>query len=750
MSKKIIAVFLLMTILLTACSSSRTEMSAGANSGKSISGKYLLKHADTSAYNNETVPFTETSYKPSIPQYSLNPDLSNVENAEQFEGLTQEQINMLVNNGFIVLNPNRNKAHYYLKMYDIYEENEYKNVPNFITVDVALHIYHKFYDETLKSIEKEHLYTALQELTENMLNKSIALYKEETSKDTKELLENIMVYFSVANKLINNSYGDIPEELLPVAEEEISLIDAAKGYIKSPLLDYDLNYEEFTVRGHYTGDEILEPYFKTMIWYGIGAYPLVDENGKIDYESAQKALAITYILLLDNDGSNDIALWDKIYSPTNLFIGQSDDIGILEIKELLVNVYGDDVNLEKITDKKYKKKLAEEIEKLPSPQIEYKLVTGKVDTPSDKQFRFMGQRYTLDANIMQELMFPIIRPVPTGLDVAGAFGSERAEALAKQYCLNDLDEKEYSSKLTELKNKVKALKLEDWQKNLYNGWLWVLESLWTKDYKKEGYPVFMQNQAWEDKTISSALGSYAELKHDTVLYSKSPVAEMGGGGELQEKYPHYVEPAVEVYDRLLWLVRYSKVNLEKRGLLSENSADVLKNIEDLYELFRVCSVKELENKPLSEEEYEALKYIGGRLEWIDDQLSNQYNQPLSPAVVSDVAGLADVGMFVEIGTGLPNDIIVAIYDNGKIYLARGAVYSYYEFLSDKPLTDEEWHDIIGVKKVVDGEWEFEKVDPDSIGNEAEFRPPWVNSFKSFEENKVNIPDIEYIIPDSEE
>ena len=176
----------------------------------------------------------------------------------------------------------------------------------------------------------------------------------------------------------------------------------------------------------------------------------------------------------------------------------------------------------------------------------------------------------------------------------------------------------------------------------------------------------------------------------------------------------------------------------------------MKNIEDLYELFRVCSVKELENKPLSEEEYEALKYIGGRLEWIDDQLSNQYNQPLSPAVVSDVAGLADVGMFVEIGTGLPNDIIVAIYDNGKIYLARGAVYSYYEFLSDKPLTDEEWHDIIGVKKVVDGEWEFEKVDPDSIGNEAEFRPPWVNSFKSFEENKVNIPDIEYIIPDSEE
>ena len=48
-------------------------------------------------------------------------------------------------------------------------------------------------------------------------------------------------------------------------------------------------------------------------------------------------------------------------------------------------------------------------------------------------------------------------------------------------------------------------------------------------------------------------------------------------------------------------------------------------------------------------------------------LSNEYNQPVSSAVVSDVANLADVEMFVEIGTGLPNDIIVAIYDNGNIY-----------------------------------------------------------------------------------
>ena len=131
-----------------------------------------------------------------------------------------------------------------------------------------------------------------------------------------------------------------------------------------------------------------------MIWYGLTAYPLEDENGKIDYDSTKKALAMTYILLFNEDGSNDIVLWDKIYSPTNLFVGQSDDIGILEIKELMINVYGNEISLEKIMDKKYKNKLEDEIKKLSVPQIQYKLITGAVDTPSKKQFRFMGQRYT--------------------------------------------------------------------------------------------------------------------------------------------------------------------------------------------------------------------------------------------------------------------------------------------------------------------------------------------------------------------
>ncbi len=707
-----------------------------------LNGLHLV-WKNSSDYFNKEVEFIPTTYTANVPKYQIAADLSNVENIERFNGFTEDQLNKLRSNGFVVLEPNPDKAYYYMKMYDVYEDNEYEQIPSFITVDVALHLYHKFFDETLKRTEKEQLFDALKQLTANMLNKTIRLYEMDSNQTIRNELSHILVYFSVANKLVNDSYGDIPDELRSIAEEELEAIKKAEGYKESPLFKFKINYEQFIVRGHYTGDQTLEKYFKTMMWYGLIGYPFNDQLDNPNYEAITKALMITYIANLEINNIDDISLWDKIYAPTNFFVGQSDDITILHMKEVIIKVYGSNVALADFKKVDYHEKLIKEIRKLPGPQIQLRLTTGAVDTPTGKQFRFMGQRYTLDANIMQELMFPTLRPIPTGLDVVAAFGNEKAETLAKENYLMNLEPEKYAYSLKLMKDKVNSLKLTDWQQNLYNGWLWVLDAVWEEKKNTEKLPFFMQNQAWYDKNIQTGLGSYAELKHDTVLYAKQPVAESGGGEELQEYYPNYVEPAVDVYDRLLWLVNYSKTNLEKRELLSENSKDSLINLQEIYELFRDCSVKELENIPLSEEENRALKYIGGTLEWIDDSLSQEYKQSISSAVVSDVAGIADVGMFLEIGTGLPNEIWVVINSEGKEYLAKGVVFSYYEFINDKPLTDQKWHERLGIERVEEGEWHYEQINPDLLLKNAPPLPDWVSTFKSFEANRVEITPIEY-------
>lgn len=740
---------LILMLLLVGCNTTTEQpnphdLSKLNTTNQMIEGMRLVWKTP-SDYPIEKIEFKPTQYTAKVPPYSIAPDFSNIKNFSRFQGFTKGQLEKLKNNGFVVVETGPDNA--FMKMYDIYEQNEYRQIPQFITVDMALHLYHKFFDETLKKIEKEHLVDALKQLTENMLQKTLTLYRSDTSRGVKEELSQIAVYFSVANKLINDSYGDLPAALMPIAEEEIKNLENSKsaGYKHSPLFGYDVNYEQFIVRGHYKGDEALERYFKTMIWYGLLGYPFGDQKSGFNTEAVTKALLITYIANLERNGVNDIALWDQIYSPTLFFVGQSDDITLFQLKEVIQRVYGPNVTPADLKDKAYHKKLKEEIDQLPPPQIGLKLVTGAVDTPTGKQFRFMGQRYTLDAKIMQELMVPIQRPIPTGLDVAAAFGNKRAETLAKEGYLMNLEPAKYDMNLRLMKEKVRSLTLSDWQQNLYNGWLWALASVWTEQDDPKNLPFFMQNEAWVDKNIQTGLGSYAELKHDTILYAKQPAAEMGGGEEIAAYLPNYVEPAVEVYDRLIWLVHFSKVNLANRGLLSDNMKATLDELEKVYTLFRDISVKELENRPITEEENNALRRIGGTLEWIDDNLSQDYNQALSSAVISDIAGIADVGWFLEIGTGFPNEIWVVISRDGKEYLARGAVYSYYEFVSQKPLTDQEWHERLGIERKKDGEWEYEQINPTQLLKKAPKQPDWIGSFKSFDANRIKTTPVEYRI-----
>ena len=60
------------------------------------------------------------------------------------------------------------------------------------------------------------------------------------------------------------------------------------------------------------------------------------------------------------------------------------------------------------------------------------------------------------------------------------------------------------------------------------------------------------------RTCRRHLSSWTELKHDTILYAKQVMAEMGGGPE-EEPPKGYVEPNPEAYARLLALVEMTQI-----------------------------------------------------------------------------------------------------------------------------------------------------------------------------------------------
>jgi hypothetical protein len=319
----------------------------------------------------------------------------------------------------------------------------------------------------------------------------------------------------------------------------------------------------------------------------------------------------------------------------------------------------------------------------------------------------MGQRFILDSRIFQEVTFPKVREagqrrlMPKGLDVMAALGSDRARALL------DADPRErefpnYAEQSAKMRREVAAIDAATWNSNLFYSWLWTLQPLLTP--VPEGYPSFMRNDAWRDKSLSTALASWAELKHDTVLYGKQSGAECGGGEE-PPVVRGYVEPNVELYARLGHLTRLSRQGLVSRGLVeAEGPVDTaFQSFDDLLAFLQRVSEKELRNTPLTREEYDQIRYFGAQLEMltlsvIDEGLTGWFEieseTDRNMALVADVHTGADAAL--EVAVGHANQIFVVAPVEGRLQLMRGAVFSYYEFAhpaADR-LTDEKWQDML--------------------------------------------------------
>ena len=546
------------------------------------------------------VEWRPISYVAGVIPYKVMPDLSNVVNAGQFEGFTDKQLRMLAENGFLVV-PSKDEQLFY-----VYERNEYDEVPSFITVDSVLHTYHVFYNYSLRILEQEYLVEDLEQLTDSMLKKTLALYDRLHDPEVKEAALKNIAYFAAAQLALEKELPrGMPEEAVDLAKAEFKLISDAAGFRKSPIFGFTLDYSQFKPRGHYTRNHDFERYFRAMMWYGLVPFPLLREQGNGTDTEAElavpetiQALLITYCLLAggsgtaDGNGDSDIELWENIYDPTVFYVGAADDLTIYHYRELMAKVYGTDLDPETFNDTDKLTLLKEEAQKLPKPQIQAKWaekISG-IDTPVGVQFRFMGQRYIPDSEILQNLCEPLIRPVPKGLDVMAVLGSDRAYHLLTE--VDDIDGQwdKYLEKFGEMKEKFDSLPDETWRSNLYYGWLWTLKAL-TEPFG-DGYPSFMTNQAWHDKSLNTALASWAELRHDTVLYGKQSGAEMGGW--IPEELPKgYVEPNIGVYERLLWLTGYARENLAERNILPGELEDKMEEFEDLLQFLIDCSVKEL-------------------------------------------------------------------------------------------------------------------------------------------------------------
>ena len=613
---------------------------------------------------------------------------------------------LLAGNGFVVA------PAAYKEFFHLYEEARYRELPLFVTTDSVLHVYHLLFDKLLRTAEVEYFVPTTVRLSQAMLEASLAQYQALRGTAAETAAWCNVGYFAVALSLLEPDFTP-PPPVADVVAQELALIDAHQGFDISPLFDrpdtpleekYREDYSQYVPRGHYTRSEALERYFRAMMWFG-----RINLRLKNREETRSALLMVQALRTAQVDGEPALATWEKVYEPTTFFVGQTDDLNVYDYGQLVDKIYGPAPSPDAFADEARLDDFIERARALPPSKINSMWVWIWEDQQEATQgFRFMGQRFVVDAYVFQLLIWRRVgtmsnpRLLPKGLDIFAALDSREAYAILDE--MGETAWRHYPEQMEKARQEIAAIDEETWTSNLYWAWLYAFKPLIAP--KGEAYPAFMQNQAWTRKDLHTALGSWAELKHDTLLYAKQVYAEMGGGPPpLPPK--GYVEPQPQVYARLLALTRMTLEGLGDRNLLADRDRESLLRLENLLSFLKDVAEKELAGQPLDQEAYERIRYYGGELEFLTlaaADLEGESHQSIleqeEAAVIADVAtGLDPItgeGAVLEEGVGRVFEIYVAVEIEGTIQIVKGGVFSYYEFpwpQGDR-LTDEQWREML--------------------------------------------------------
>jgi hypothetical protein len=698
-----------------------------------------------------------------VPSYELPLEKDEISNYETFSGkipLKGSDLEVLQNNGFVVVeNPYNPAEEEIASMYVTLKEDE---IPVFITTDSLLHLYHIQFDETLRQIEENEFYDAIWETDLALMNASVEKYNI-SSGEEKEAARRNAAYFAVALSLLQpkpsqvqsaeESYDFVDEGLFPAGsaekyqfeiplfvkedvEAELALIESHEGFAVSPIFMYEEDYSQYIPRGHYTRSEKLQNYFKAFMWHGRMSMLLKGELIKSEDPAKDARIQTIQAGLIASQLEKEPELlenWDRIYGVTAFYVGFSDDLGPYEYMEAMDSVFGSkERKFNEMAIGEMKTVLAE----YQSPQIYGGTGNCVLEPPftpeqadecleNTKGFRFMGQRFIPDSYVFSNLVgaytgkyqgekeepFTLVisgagRPIrgfPCGLDTMALLGSERAVYWLDE--LNDSSYENYSVKYGELDSEFSNFSTAEWNRNLYWSWLYSLQPL-LKDYGN-GYPTFMQTDAWQDKELSTSLASWTELRHDTILYAKQSytMAETAMPLPPEEKpVVGYVEPVPDFYARLLALTKMTNQGLDEMGVLDSSSKSRLTELESILSRLQAISEKELENEELTEDDYEFIKNFGSQLEGV---IADVDEKARKTTVVADVHTDANTEAVLEEGVGYVDMVIVAYkLPDGRILIGAGPVMSYYEFKQpmDERLTDEKWREMLEEKTPERPEW----------------------------------------------
>ncbi|MFN8359487.1 MAG: DUF3160 domain-containing protein [Candidatus Kapaibacterium sp.] len=615
-----------------------------------------------------------------------------------------------------------------------------KDLPVYISSDAILHALHRSYDNMLADIES---YILEPQLFRALLAMKETLKTSPIPKDplAQQAWLDADIYLTVALQLVKldrnyTSFNSSTEATFP---ENTPAIEKLRALITAEQLDFypifaqtprHIDFSQMKPRGHYP-DKGLSGYFQAMMWLGRTEIFITKPEGA-DPEPTdedikrQCMLAVTLAKLAQNSGA--VEYFNSIDKLITKFVGAQDNLSLAKL--IGVNSTLTITSPDQLRDDALQKQFQDEsIKQGAQQQILSQLLWADAfklnSIKPAAAFMLMGQRFIFDSYILGNVVFDKVgsRMMPSPLDAMFVLGNDASIQLLQP----EIEKYEYAKNLAGLRYLSNSQTKDFWEESLYSTWLSGIRSL-NPPKDRTGLPRFMQTGAWWQKSLNTQLGSWAELRHDNLLYAKQSYT----GGNMCFYPKGYVEPMPELYTTIARFSMGMKTALQgiaadtmifKRyyTIILDTMRARLDHITTTCTTLSSMAEKELRSEPFNSQEQSLIANWAKEVSYGCGNRTFRGNYPMmlygvsedemmeANFVVADVHtqptdyGGTIVGKVLHVGTSKVNMALVIAEDPSDSCSTAyiGPVGSYYEHITDKfkRLTDEDWKTMYTQKKM---------------------------------------------------
>jgi len=717
---------LLLSVVITGifCCFAVTSGNAQSNFSAEEYGSFLESNRNLTGEQALTLHAPYNTYYKDIDNGMSQPEPAYLDSVTIKFELTGPELELLSNNHFVVTE--RVASNFAYMLHNIY----HKDLPVFLSTDAVLHALHASYDHILMDLEREILVPNLAEFLDALYNNYRQLLdKYKSNEAMQKSLGDVDLYITTAKSLLADA------KLSPqyISEEEFSTVwDAviSEKMTFMPLFserERKLDFSQFTVRGHYTDDDWgkpLGPYFRCMMWLGRIDFLLTPppDFGSMAWEKEDLLRMNLDALLLNELIEISLAryLLDKNDEIITFMVGESDNLTPSELAEIVGSQgisRADDI----LDDTKFDALMRALEESADSGQriLSNFFIMNPFSDKPDKlpiSYRLMGQRFILDSYIFSNVVYDRIindgkkiwRPMPDPLDALFVLGNDDALPLLQE----ELETYKYSSQLTSLRYLVDSYDDAFWEKSLYNTWLQAIRRL-NPPEDRTGFPYFMLTGAWQQEKLNTQLASWAQLRHDNLLYAKQSYT----GGTVCS-FPHsFIEPYPAFYRQIGAFADKADAyfsTIPSNSWIIQNITRYFERLKEVVDKLEVLSHKELDGQAFTTDEEEFLQKMlfqeGGSgappfSGWYADLFYIIEDAVKLDFVVADVHTQPTdefgsvVGKVLHVGVGKVNlGVFIADSPSNDFQPMAfvGPVMSYYEQTTNNfdRLTDERWTKLV--------------------------------------------------------